>query len=98
MFLQRIRRRAKPPSERLLIVYTQAVQQVYSQLEGYVRVWERQSLRRRKIQVSLGLVVALLLSCLSVYYTATGHFLTRIHLNHHEHKQSKVGAIRRKPN
>lgn len=70
--------RNNPPSERVALAYEIAVLQLSNWLNKVVRNWEKQTVQRRKLQLILFLTGLLLLGSLSVYYTATGHFFTRI--------------------
>ena len=98
MFLNILKRRKKPPSERLLLAYHSACLWVYSNLDRRVKQWEKQPLQHRKWQAVICLAGLLLLGSFSVYYTATGHFFTRITQKHHEHQSNHAGAgsLRRK--
>lgn len=85
----------RPPSPRLAQAYEAACQRLLTGLTNVVRKWEMQPIQRRKWQFVGCLMGLLLLSSLSVYVTATGHFFTRITHKHYE-QSANVESLRRK--
>lgn len=83
-------RRSKPPApiSPLVLAFQQASHRLGSRAERAVRSWETQPLTRRKTQLIGLLVFLLLLSSLSVYYTASGHFFTQLTKKSHEQRST----------
>lgn len=81
-------------SPRLARAYQAAQQRVVNRLTGVIRNWEKQSIQHRKWQLVLCLATLLSLGSLSVYFTATGHFFTRITQKQNE-QQPNAGPLRR---
>lgn len=100
MSIHFLRRPKKIPPQGLTLAYEAAIIRFCSWVNSRVRQWETQPLPRRKRQLILCLAGLLTLGSLSVYYTASGHFFTRINQKHHEQhpnvRYAGAGPLRRK--
>ncbi len=78
----------KPPSVQVALAYQVACLRLFTWFDVVVKKWEKQPISRRKLQLIVCLAGLLLLGSISVYYTATGHFFSRITQKHHEQQRS----------
>lgn len=88
MLIRLFKAHKKPPSERILIAYQAVYLRLVTWVDRKVRIWEKQSIQSRKVQLLALLTGMVLLGSFSVYCTVNGHFFTHTNHKHHERQQS----------